>query len=152
LCTQVDLESSYLVLNYLIGNGWGLPPYLLPTTYLVLVTWVLAYILMISALVIALRLILKFIRQSGLSKSNQINRGMIAVHILACVLQCIGIYLWYSSTFKLLSPDLSCEQIIVLLRDTSYKITSYVICLFLAQCLTYTVCYKYATAANKNKI
>jgi hypothetical protein len=109
LCTQVDLESSYLVLNYLIGNGWGLPPYLLPTTYLVLVTWVLAYILMISALVIALRLILKFIRQSGLSKSNQINRGMIAVHILACVLQCVGIYLWYSSTLKLGSPDLSCE-------------------------------------------
>jgi thiamine transporter ThiT len=71
--------------------------------------WVFAYLFMIGALVIALRLILKFIKQSGLSKNDSINYGMIAVHILACVLQCVGIYLWYSSTLKLGSPDLSCE-------------------------------------------
>lgn len=106
------------------------------------------FLVNLVCLLVALYLIRKFIKENELSENGNINNRLIVMHIVTNLLQYTALFLLFSSLVRESNPYQTCPQMLQHTKQTPIALVIYELLSFVSQCFIYTICYKYAQAAE----
>jgi di/tricarboxylate transporter len=98
--------------NLIQNNSWGIPGWMEQALLLCAIFAFIIFASIIISLTAALILLARYIRQNRLSKSGQVNKQILALHIATNLCSnCSLVYLMYS-LYLWSDPNQSCEKML----------------------------------------